>query len=97
MSSANSKKAKNRSLKIERQFQKTCFRIKNVRRVKLGKMEQATALPEIFSEQQKEVLSKMNGKYFHFTIPNYSDSDILKELPKQLCYLVMGKEGMDEL
>ena len=44
------------------------------------------------SESQAQLLSKIKGKYFHFTINNWKDADLLKCLPPKFEYLVMGQE-----
>lgn len=41
---------------------------------------------------QKQLLSKIQGKYLHFTIQNWTEIDIPDSLPKQLSFLIMGKE-----
>ena len=44
------------------------------------------------SELQTQLLSKIDGKYFHFTINNWVVTDLITCLPPKFDYVVMGQE-----
>lgn len=48
-------------------------------------------MPSDRASQQK-YLAKIVGKYFHFTINNWTEDDLKLELPPKLDYLIMAKE-----